>query len=418
VVAAATCMPEELLAGRYQRIRSRTLALSAPLSPEDTVVQSMPEASPTKWHLAHTTWFFERFVLARDPAYRPVHPGWFYLFNSYYQSVGPMHARAERGLLSRPTLIEVQDYRARIDERLCERLGRGVDAETAAVTILGLEHEQQHQELLLTDIKHVFSVNPLEPAYLATLPVSRHAQPVPLGFVAGRDGIAEIGHAGAAFAFDNETPRHRVLLYPHAVANRPINNGEYRDFIRAGGYREPALWLAEGWDVAQRRGWVRPLYWNEDLVSAFTLGGRRALDPLAPVCHVSFFEAYAFARWSGARLPTEAEWEQFGAASACVGNLQEAAYLEPQPPRFADDSVQQLYGDVWEWTSSSYVAYPGFRPLGGSLGEYNAKFMCGSWVLRGGSCATPAEHIRPSYRNFFDPSARWQFSGIRLARDA
>ena len=405
------------LAERCQRIRSRTLELAAPLTAEDTVVQSMPEVSPTKWHLAHTTWFFERFVLSRDPAYRPAHPDWLYLFNSYYQSIGPMHTRGERGLLSRPTLAEVLDYRARIDERLLAVLARGVDAETASVVSLGLQHEQQHQELLLTDIKHVFSVNPLEPAYLGTLPVLDHAQPVPLAFVAGRDGIVEIGYAGSGFAFDNETPRHRVLLHPHAVANRPINNGEYRDFIRDGGYREPALWLAEGWNVAQQRGWARPLYWSEDLDSAFTLGGRRALDPLAPACHVSFFEADAFARWADARLPAEAEWEDFVADFACAGNMQDSGYLEPQPPSSAA-GVQQLYGDVWEWTSSPYVGYPGFRALGGSLGEYNAKFMCGQWVLRGGSCVTPAGHVRASYRNFFHPPDRWQFSGIRLARDA
>ena len=405
------------LAERCQRIRSRTLELAAPLTAEDTVVQSMPEVSPTKWHLAHTTWFFERFVLSRDPAYRPAHPDWLYLFNSYYQSIGPMHTRGERGLLSRPTLAEVLDYRARIDERLLAVLARGVDAETASVVSLGLQHEQQHQELLLTDIKHVFSINPLEPAYLGTLPVLDHAQPVPLAFVAGRDGIVEIGYAGSGFAFDNETPRHRVLLHPHAVANRPINNGEYRDFIRDGGYREPALWLAEGWNVAQQRGWARPLYWSEDLDSAFTLGGRRALDPLAPACHVSFFEADAFARWADARLPAEAEWEDFVADFACAGNMQDSGYLEPQPPSSAA-GVQQLYGDVWEWTSSPYVGYPGFRALGGSLGEYNAKFMCGQWVLRGGSCVTPAGHVRASYRNFFHPPDRWQFSGIRLARDA
>jgi ergothioneine biosynthesis protein EgtB len=416
-IAASVRTTEESLAERCQRIRSRTLSLCAPLAPEDTVVQSMPEVSPTKWHLAHTTWFFERFVLARDPAYRPVHPDWLYLFNSYYQSVGPMHARGERGLLSRPTLAEVLDYRARIDERLLAVLTRDADAETAFVVSLGLQHEQQHQELLLTDIKHVFSVNPLEPAYLDTLPVLHCAEPVPLAFVAGREGIAEIGHAGAGFAFDNETPRHRVLLHPHAVASRPINNGEYRDFIRNGGYRQPALWLTEGWDVVQQRGWTRPLYWSEDLDSAFTLGGRRALDPLAPVCHVSFFEADAFARGAGMRLPTEAEWENIAAESPCAGNLQDSGYLEPQPPPSAT-GVQQLYGDVWEWTSSPYIGYPGFSALAGSLGEYNAKFMCGQWVLRGGSCATPAEHIRASYRNFFHPADRWQFSGIRLARDA
>ncbi len=408
---------DESLAERFARIRACTQALAAPLAPEDTVVQSMPETSPTKWHLAHTTWFFERFVLASDPTYQPVHPDWMVLFNSYYQSAGPMHTRAARGLLSRPTLAEVLDYRARIDQRVLALLARGIDAGTVFIASLGLQHEQQHQELLLTDIKHVFSVNPLQPAYLATLPVSPHAQPMPLTFVAAREGIVEIGHAGDAFAFDNETPRHRVLLHPHALANRPINNGEYSEFIRAGGYHAPALWLAEGWDVAQQRGWVRPLYWTEDLDSAFTLGGRRALDPLAPVCHISFFEADAFSRWAHARLPTEAEWEDFAADAPRVGNLQESGYFEPQAPTAATD-VQQLYGDVWEWTASPYVAYPGFCPLEGSLGEYNAKFMCGQWVLRGGSCATPAGHIRASYRNFFHPADRWQFSGFRLAKDA
>ncbi|MEO7063295.1 MAG: ergothioneine biosynthesis protein EgtB [Dokdonella sp.] len=412
---ARTC--DASLAEQFGRIRARTLALAAPLAPEDTVVQSMPEASPTKWHLAHTTWFFERFVLAREPGYRPVHPDWMVLFNSYYQSVGPMHARGERGLLSRPTFAEVLDYRAQIDERVLALLSRGTDAQSTLVASLGLQHEQQHQELVLTDIKHLFSVNPLQPAYLATLPVSHDEQSMPLGFVAGREGIAEIGHVGTTFAFDNETPRHRVLLRPHVIANRPINNGEFRDFIRDGGYRKPALWLAEGWDIAQQRGWERPLYWNEDLASAFTLGGHRALRALAPACHVSFFEADAFARWAGARLPTEAEWECVAAEAPRVGNLQNSGCFEPQPPS-ATAGVQQLYGDVWEWTASPYVAYPGFQPLEGSLGEYNAKFMCGQWVLRGGSCATPTEHIRASYRNFFHPADRWQFSGLRLAKDA
>ena len=408
--------PHETLAEQYERVRARTVELAAPLAPEDTVVQSMPDTSPTKWHLAHTTWFFEHFVLARDGSYRPLHPEWMVLFNSYYQSVGPMHARAERGLLSRPTLAEVLGYRAQIDERVIGLLACGADAQTTFIATLGLQHEQQHQELLLTDIKHMFSVNPLQPAYLATLPTMQREQPVQLNYVAGREGIVEIGHTGAGFAFDNETPRHRVLLHPHAIANRPINNGEYRDFIHDGGYREPGLWLAEGWDIAQQRGWQRPLYWGEDLASVFTLGGPRSLDPHAPVCHLSFFEADAFARWAAARLPTEAEWECIASDAACVGNLQESGCFEPQPAA-ASSGMQQLYGDVWEWTSSPYIAYPGFKPLEGSLGEYNAKFMCGQWVLRGGSCATPARHIRASYRNFFHAPDRWQYSGIRLAKD-
>lgn len=413
--AAPSRQRDESLANHCERVRRRTLALAAPLAPEDTVVQSMPEASPTKWHLAHTTWFFERFVLGRDPIYQPIHPDWMTLFNSYYQSAGPMHARAQRGLLSRPSLGEVLDYRARVDQRLLEMLDSGADEQTTFIASLGLQHEQQHQELLLTDIKHAFSVNPLQPAYLATLPVSAQSRALPLTFVQGREGIVQIGHAGSEFAFDNETPRHRVFLHSHALANRPVNNLEYREFIRAGGYREPMLWLAEGWDIAQQRGWTRPLYWNDDLESAFTLGGCRVLDPLAPACHISFFEAEAFARWAGARLPSEAEWEDFAADAPVVGNLQESGFLEPQAP--TNTGIQQLYGDVWEWTGSPYVAYPGFRALQGSLGEYNAKFMSGQWVLRGGSCATPGPHIRASYRNFFHPVDRWQFSGVRLAKD-
>ncbi|HET9834831.1 MAG TPA: ergothioneine biosynthesis protein EgtB [Rhodanobacteraceae bacterium] len=404
---------------RYGCVRAATLAWCAGLQPEDTVVQSMPDASPVKWHLAHTTWFFEQFLLARQPGYTPLHPQWQYLFNSYYQSVGPMHARAQRGLLSRPTLAEVLDYRARIDERMGALLERGQgDAEIAALLELGLNHEQQHQELLLTDIKHLFSLNPLQPAFRARAATASVPDPVPLRFLRGREGIVQIGHDGEGFAFDNESPRHRVLLHAHALANRATTNAEYRAFIEDGGYRTPTLWLSEGWDAVQREGWSRPLYWNEGLESEFTLAGVQPIEDHAPVCHVSFYEADAFARWAGARLPLESEWETVAQDSAVEGNFADADALHPLPARGDADTPMQMFGDAWEWTSSPYVAYPGYRPAAGAVGEYNGKFMCGQWVLRGGSCATPAGHARASYRNFFYPAARWQFSGIRLGKDA
>ncbi|MBS7457404.1 ergothioneine biosynthesis protein EgtB [Coralloluteibacterium stylophorae] len=414
--------PADLLARHFQRVRARTLALAAPLAPEDCVAQSMPDASPTKWHLAHTTWFFEAFVLGRDGGYAPPHPDWHYLFNSYYQTVGPMHARPQRGLLTRPTLDEVRAWRHEVDGRVLDLLAGGVDDDMRVRIRLGLEHEQQHQELLLTDIKHLFSVHPLRPAYDASLAQAPAAAARPLRFRAGLQGVHEIGRGAAAdagdFAFDCETPRHRVLLQPHALAERPTSNAEFLEFIRDGGYRTPTLWMAEGWDLACREGWQRPIYWMDDDASEFTLGGVRALDPHAPVCHVSFFEADAFARWAGLRLPTEAEWETRAARlPSADGNFADAGLLHPRGPQDDDAGATQLFGDVWEWTSSPYVAYPGFRPLPGALGEYNGKFMCGQWILRGGSCATPAGHVRGTYRNFFHPAARWQFSGIRLARD-
>jgi ergothioneine biosynthesis protein EgtB len=404
------------IAARFQQVRQRTLELCASLSAEDLQLQSMPDASPGKWHLAHTSWFFEQFVLGHDPAYRPRDPAWHYLFNSYYQSVGPMHARPQRGLLSRPSLDEVRDYRRYIDEAVGELLNRADDAELPGLVELGLQHEQQHQELLLTDIKHAFWCNPLQPAYRAPIAASADAKAVPLRFVDGREGIVEIGHRGEAFAFDNETPRHRTLLQPHVLANRLVTNAEYLAFVREGGYREPGLWLSDGWATLQREGWQHPIYWQDDLASEFTLAGVRALDPHEPVCHLSYYEAEAFARWAGARLPTEAEWESAAQAVAIDGNLQDAQRFQPHAAH-GDSDLLQLYGDVWEWTASPYVSYPGFRPLPGSLGEYNGKFMCGQWVLRGGSCATPRDHIRASYRNFFPPQARWQFAGLRLGQD-
>lgn len=404
------------IAARFRQVRQCTLALCAGLSAEDLQLQSMPDASPGKWHLAHTSWFFEQFVLGRDPAYRPRDPAWHYLFNSYYQSVGPMHARPQRGLLSRPSLDEVRDYRRRVDDAVGELLGRDGDAELLERVELGLQHEQQHQELLLTDIKHALWCNPLQPAWRAAIPVADEGVPVPLHFVAGREGIVEIGHRGEGFAFDNETPRHRVLLQPHALANRPVSNAEYLAFVREGGYREPGLWLSDGWATLQREGWQHPIYWQDDLASEFTLAGVRALDPHEPVCHLSYFEADAFARWAGARLPTEAEWESAAQGIAIDGNLQDTQRFQPRATSVGA-GLQQMYGDVWEWTASPYIGYPGFRPLPGALGEYNGKFMCGQWVLRGGSCATPRDHLRASYRNFFPPQARWQFAGLRLGQD-
>jgi ergothioneine biosynthesis protein EgtB len=415
--ASTSAIRAEDRLARFMRIRRQTLALCATLTAEDLMVQSMPDASPGKWHLAHTTWFFERFVLGRDPGYRTPHPAWDYLFNSYYESVGPMHARPQRGVLSRPTLDEIRDYRARVDEGVGELMMRGIDEELAARIELGLHHEQQHQELLLTDIKHAFSCNALHPAY-RDRPVAEVSRvSLPMRFLQGREGPAEIGRDDAdGFAYDNETPRHRTWLSAHALASRLVTNNEYLAFVRDGGYRDAGLWLSDGWATVQREGWQRPLYWQEDLASEFTLCGTRALDPQSPVCHISYFEADAFARWAGARLPTEAEWENAAASLPAVGNFQESQHFHPVAAQHGD-GLLQMYGDVWEWTASPYVSYPGFRPLPGALGEYNGKFMNGQWVLRGGSCATPQDHIRASYRNFFPPHARWQFSGIRLGQD-
>jgi ergothioneine biosynthesis protein EgtB len=412
---AQSAAEAEALLRRFRRVRNRSIALCASLSAEDMMVQSMPDASPAKWHLAHTTWFFEQFLLERDGNYRSPHAEWHYLFNSYYQTVGPMHARPQRGLVSRPGVAQILDYRERVDEAMSERLSRGLDATGLAVIELGLEHEQQHQELLLTDIKHAFASNPLLPAYSARPATGVLSSAVPLEFITGAEGIVEIGHDGGGFAFDNESPRHRTLLHPHALANRLVTNEEYAAFVHDGGYREPSLWLSEGWDTVRREQWQRPFYWQEDLSSEFTLAGVQPIDPHAPVCHISYFEADAFARWAGVRLPTEAEWEHAAAALPVQGNLLDDEHFHPRAATH-EQGLLQMYGDVWEWTASPYVSYPGFRPLAGALGEYNGKFMCGQWVLRGGSVATPREHIRASYRNFFPPHARWQFMGIRLGQ--
>jgi ergothioneine biosynthesis protein EgtB len=415
----AGALPGEALAAQYRRVRATTVALAAPLSPEDQVVQTMAEVSPTKWHAAHVTWFFEQFCLAQhDRDYRPYDERFHHLFNSYYYTVGEMHSRRQRGLLSRPTVAEIEIYRASVDDAMQRLLAkRGDDPEVAFLVTLGLNHERQHQELMLTDIKHVLSVNPLGPAYRTDL-----AKPPPgdagnLRFHAQRGGEREIGASGDSFCFDNETPRHRVLVEDHALASRPVTNREYRQFIDSGGYRDPALWLSDGWARVNEAGWNRPLYWSPDLEREFTLGGWREIDPHAPVAHVSFYEAAAFATWAGARLPTEAEWELAAAQQAVEGNLLESGYLHPAATAAPFAKFAQLFGDVWEWTASSYRPYPGFRPLAGSLGEYNGKFMCNQMVVRGGSCVSAADHIRATYRSFFYPHDRWQFLGFRLAKD-
>ena len=408
---------EDSLAAALRRVRQRTVTLAAPLSAEDACVQSMPDASPAKWHLAHTSWFFEHFVLAdHAPGYGAFHPRFEYLFNSYYYTVGQMHLRPRRGLVTRPSLEQILAYRAHVDEALERLLGDGgLPPELAGRVTLGMHHEQQHQELLLTDIKHLFAQNPLLPAY-TELPPPVATAVEPQRWIRGTPGITEVGHDGNGFAFDNETPRHRALLDEHALASRPVSNAEFREFIADGGYATPALWLSDGWSTVLAEGWERPLYWQEDLDQEFTLGGLQQIEPAAPVTHLSYFEADAFARWAGCRLPTESEWEAAASTLSVAGNFADSRALRPRPAT-GEGELQQVYGDTWEWTASPYSAYPGFRPLAGSLGEYNGKFMCGQMVLRGGSCATPTGHIRPSYRNFFYPAQRWQFSGMRLARD-
>lgn len=391
------------LVRRYQGIRRHSLALAEGLSAEDCQLQSMPEASPVKWHLAHTSWFFETFILLRLPS--PVaafNPAYAVLFNSYYVGIGPRHARPQRGLLSHPPLEQVLAYREHVDRHLSELLADNqLGADALALVELGLNHEQQHQELLLTDLKHHFSCNPLLPAWRPSGPDpampehNRHAPrrlPLP-------GGLVEVGHTGASFCYDNETPRHRVWLEPFALASRNVTNVEYLEFMLDGGYQRPELWLSDGWDAACEGGWHAPLYWQhgDEGWQVFTLHGPMAMEPAATLSHVSFYEADAFARWAGARLPTEAEWEYAATQSA---------------------EVEGLHDEVWQWCNSAYLPYPGFRPAAGAVGEYNGKFMINQMVLRGGSLATPPGHSRPSYRNFFPPWARWQFSGIRLARDA
>jgi ergothioneine biosynthesis protein EgtB len=399
------------LSDRLFATRKLTLDLAAPLSDADATLQPFPDASPAKWHLAHTSWFFETFVL-RDhaPGYRPFDERFAYLFNSYYEAEGERHPRPRRGMLSRPSLDEVRDWRAHVDEAL-ERALPALPPAALELVELGINHEQQHQELFLTDILATFAENPLEPAYGSLDPPACFAAEQP-AFHPGRTGIVEIGAPAGGFAFDSERPRHQALLHPHAIASRRITNGEWAEFIADGGYSTPTLWLSEGWDWVRSEGISAPLYWRDE-GTEFTLGGRRAIDRAAPVAHISYFEADAFARWAGARLPTEAEWESFADGSdPWIGNqLDHAGAVLPRPGG-------GVFGDVWEWTQSAFAPYPGFAPAAGAVGEYNGKFMCGQFVLKGASCATPRGHSRASYRNFFPPGARWQFTGIRLARDS
>lgn len=416
--------PASLAAHRadYRRIRADSEALCVPLAAEDYVIQTTAEASPAKWHLAHVSWFFETFILrAFVPGYREFDPSFRILFNSYYEQVGAFHPRDARGFLSRPTVEEVYRYRAHVDRHMEALLGDAGERPWPQILerlAIGLNHEQQHQELLLTDIKRNFSVNPLRPAYRGDLP-PRSGGPVERSAWLDFDGgLVEIGNAGGGFAYDNERPRHRVWLEPFQLASHPVTNGEFLAFIDAGGYSNPALWLSDGWARVRQSAWNAPLYWEriDGDWWRFTLGGMCRVDPDEPVCHVSHYEADAFATWAGRRLPTEAEWELAAAGHAIDGNLRERGYLEPAPaPR--GEGLRQLYGDVWEHTASAYLPYPGFRTAEGALGEYNGKFMSGQMVLRGGSCVTPADHVRASYRNFFYPHERWQFQGLRLAGD-
>ena len=408
---------EPSLAARLAATRALTLDLAAPLSDADATIQPHPDASPSKWHLAHTTWFLETFVL-RDhvPGYALHDERWPYLFNSYYNGEGERHARCRRGMISRPSLEEVREWRRVVDAALAEAMP-GLPEAALALVEIGIQHEQQHQELLLTDILATLAENPLEPAYGELAPAQGHSTEA-LTWLSGREGIVEIGASATGFAFDCERPRHRALLHPHAIANRCVTNGEWQQFIAEGGYREPRLWLSDGWDWVEAEGIDRPLYWHED-GSHFTLAGRREIDRAAPVGQVSYYEADAFARWAGARLPTEFEYEEmFAHADPTLGHqLDSAGAVLPRPGGgpFGPDSA---FGNVWQWTMSAYLPYPGFTPEEGTVGEYNGKFMCGQFVLKGASCATPRGHSRASTRNFFPPAARWQFSGVRLARDA
>lgn len=402
---------ESGLAARYSATRALTASLAAGLSDADATIQPFPDASPAKWHLAHTSWFFETFIL-RDsvPGYRPFDETYAFLFNSYYEGEGERHDRPRRGMLSRPALADILDYRAFVDEALLRALPALAPGALDLVE-LGINHEQQHQELFLTDILATFAANPLEPAYAAGLPALPNAASES-GWTQGKTGIVEIGAQAGGFAFDSERPRHRTILHPHALASGPVTNADWDEFIADSGYSTPTLWLSEGWDWVRRESVTAPLYWGDD-GSHFTLAGRMAREPAAPVSHVSYFEADAFARWAGARLPGEEEWET--AAADCDASAgQQLDRVGPAVPA----AKSGPFGSVWEWTQSAFAAYPGFAPAEGTVGEYNGKFMCGQFVLKGASCATPRGHSRASYRNFFPPDARWQFTGLRLARDS
>lgn len=417
--ARSDSLSSQPLTEHYEAVRAQSVRLGQPLITEDYGVQSMPDISPPKWHLAHTTWFFETFILKPfKPGYREFHPQFHFLFNSYYEAEGPRHARHERGLLSRPSVEEIYHYRAYVDSHMGELLHAPArDHEVEQRVMLGCHHEQQHQELLLTDIKHIFAANPLRPSYRSDL---RHGngRPLQLQWQEFAPGLTAIGHSGSTFCFDNETPRHTTYVAPFRLMNRPVTNGEYLQFMADNGYERAELWLSDGWKTRQHEGWEAPLYWELQNGEWWymTLAGMRPVDEHAPVCHVSFYEADAYARWARKSLPTETAWEAAARDYPITGNFADDGALHPLPASGAANMVQ-LYGDVWEWTRSAYAPYPGFRPASGALGEYNGKFMCNQLVLRGGSCATPSGHIRPTYRNFFYPRDRWQFSGIRLMEE-
>ena len=418
-------MPSPSLLDQYRTVRAFSEKIAAPLVPEDYVVQSMPDVSPTKWHLAHTSWFFETFLLKTHlPGYQSIHPQYDFLFNSYYNAVGERHCRVARGLISRPTVDETYTYRAYVDSHMA-RLLEGAEGELAQtlepLLTLGLHHEQQHQELMVTDLKYNFFENPLCPVYSPRRDPSAAAPP-PVEWIKFEEGVREIGWDGGGFSFDNEGPRHKEYVAAFALGSRLVTNGEYLQFVEAGGYEKPEYWLSEGWGTVQSKSWTGPLcWWNKrGEWLEFTLAGMAPLNLDAPVCHVSLFEADAYARWAGARLATEAEWETASATVPLCGNLADSGRFHPvalSPADAEPGQLHQMFGDVWEWTRSQYTPYPGYAAAEGALGEYNGKFMCNQFVLRGGSCATSHSHMRPTYRNFFPPDARWQFTGIRLAKD-
>ncbi|MEY6433479.1 ergothioneine biosynthesis protein EgtB [Thioalkalicoccus limnaeus] len=424
MLASSTGMEQrERLRLKFQQVRTFSERLCEPLAIEDYGLQTTLEASPPKWHLAHVSWFFETFLLRPyQPGYRVFHPRFEYLFNSYYEQTGTgFWPRPERGRLSRPTVAEVYDYRHHVDEAMSRLIVSCPDADWPALSqrlLIGLHHEQQHQELLVTDIKQHLAYNPLRPAYRADLPQAPLKDPDPIAWQTFDGGLIEIGAPPEAFAYDNERPRHRVFVAPFALADRPVTNGEYLAFMADGGYEDSVHWLSDGWATVKERGWRHPPYWEQQdgTWQIFTLAGMRPLNPAEPVCHLSYYEAEAFATWAGKRLPTEAEWELAARGRTLSGNFVDAGWLHPRPAG-SEDGLRQLFGDIWEWTGSAYLPYPGYRAPAGALGEYNGKFMCNQMVLRGGSCASSQDHLRPSYRNFFYPHERWQFQGLRLAED-
>ncbi|HEY0800451.1 MAG TPA: ergothioneine biosynthesis protein EgtB [Steroidobacteraceae bacterium] len=407
---------------QYRNVRAASTALAAPLSDADATVQSMPDASPAKWHLAHTSWFFEAMVLAPNLSeYRLFDDRFNFLFNSYYESVGARHPRPQRGLLTRPALTDIFAYREHVDSAMAELFRHVPSDRVLNIIELGCHHEQQHQELLLTDILHLFAQNPLRPAYEDSVPLPVESKDeAKQSYKTLPGGLFEIGHAGQGFAFDSEGPRHCVQIEPYRLADRLVTNEEWAEFISDGGYGDPLLWLSDGWAKVRDEGWIGPLYWEarDGELWTMTLRGAQPIDLDAPVTHVSYFEADAFATWAGRRLPTEAEWEVAAQALPVAGNFADSGRLRPKPVAGGSGELRQMFGDVWEWTRSAFMPYPRFRPVEGALGEYNGKFMSGQFVLRGGSCVTPEGHVRATYRNFFPPHARWQFSGLRLAEDA